>query len=111
MTADGAATAAADADAGDHLREITKEQLSEHDGNDSNKEVWVAVKGIVFDVTKNRGAYAPGKGYSIFAGKDASKALGKSSLKIEDCESDYSELDEGEVKVLNDWLAFFKKVR
>ena len=53
---------------------------------------------------------APGKGYSIFAGKDASKALGKSSLKIEDCDSDISELTDSELKVLDDWLAFYMKV-
>jgi hypothetical protein len=45
----------------------------------------------------------------VFAGKDASKALGKSSLKIEDCISDYSELSEEDMETLDKWLAFFTK--
>jgi hypothetical protein len=48
-------------------------------------------------------------GYSVFAGKDASKALGKSSLKIEDCISDYSELCEEDMETLEKWLKFFSK--
>lgn len=46
----------------------------------------------------------PGKGYHIFAGKDASKGLGMSSLKPEDAVSDYSSLDEKQLKVLDDWV-------
>ncbi len=48
-------------------------------------------------MSKNAAMYAPGQGYSVFAGKDASKALGKSSLKVEDCVADYSELNQEEV--------------
>jgi membrane-associated progesterone receptor component len=53
---------------------------------------------------------APGKGYNVFAGRDASKALGKSSMKTEDLSADYSELTEWELKVLDDWLAYYTKV-
>ena len=47
----------------------------------------------------------------MFAGRDASKALGKSSMKPEDLSADYSELTEWELKVLDDWLAYYTKVR
>jgi hypothetical protein len=47
----------------------------------------------------------PGKGYHIFAGKDASKGLGMSSLKPEDAVSDYSSLDDKQLKVLDDWVS------
>lgn len=46
----------------------------------------------------------PGKGYHIFAGKDGSRGLGKSSLKPEDAVADYSTLDDKELKVLDDWV-------
>lgn len=46
----------------------------------------------------------------MFAGRDASKALGKSSMKQEDLSADYSELTEWELKVLDDWLAYYTKV-
>jgi membrane-associated progesterone receptor component len=54
---------------------------------------------------------APGKGYNIFAGRDASKALAKSSMKPEDLSADYSGLGDTELKVLDDWLAYYTKVR
>ncbi|KAJ3369348.1 hypothetical protein HDU91_007316 [Kappamyces sp. JEL0680] len=53
--------------------------------------------------------YTPPKGYSVFAGKDASKALGKSSLKPEECVADYSDLNAEEMQTLNKWVDFFAK--
>jgi membrane-associated progesterone receptor component len=47
--------------------------------------------------------------YLVFAGKEPNKALGQSSLKPEDCISDYSTLNDSEKKVLNDWHTFFSK--
>ncbi|KAJ2958017.1 hypothetical protein NQZ79_g6341 [Umbelopsis isabellina] len=82
----------------------TLEQLKEFDGSDSSKPIYVAIKGTVFDVSKKPEMYGAGSGYNCFAGKDASKALGKSSLVAEDCVADYSSLDEKEMKTLNDWI-------
>ncbi|KAG5458521.1 MAG: cytochrome b5-like heme/steroid binding domain-containing protein [Olpidium bornovanus] len=85
---------------------VTAEDLAARDGNgDPSLGIWLAVKGVVFDVSANRAAYGPGGSYAVFAGKDASRALGKSSLKPEDCVADYSVLTESELKVLDDWLA------
>jgi membrane-associated progesterone receptor component len=47
--------------------------------------------------------------YSVFAGKEPNRALGLSSLKPEDCISDYSALSDKEKQVLNDWHTFFSK--
>lgn len=73
------------------------------------------MKGIIFDVSPRREMYGtwmifvyelkePGKGYSVFAGKDGSRGLGMSSLKPEDAVSDYSTLNDAQLKVLNDWV-------
>lgn len=62
---------------------------------------------MVFDVTSNVKAYGPGAGYSVLVGKDCSRALGKSSLKPEDLNDDISDLSPKQLKVLDDWLAFF----
>lgn len=104
----------------------TREQLREFDGSDPSKPIYVAIKGTVtsrhspspliqyegaiFDVSKKVDVYGKGKSYNLFAGKDASKALGMSSLKPEDAVSDYSTLPENERKVLEDWYSFFKCV-
>ena len=63
--------------------------------------------GTVFDVSHKRETYGKGGSYNLFAGRDASKALGKSSLKEEDASPDYSDLPESDMKVLNDWHGFF----
>ncbi|KAF9487437.1 cytochrome b5 [Pleurotus eryngii] len=87
----------------------TVEQLKAFDGSDPSKPIYVAIKGTVFDVSHKTDVYGPGKSYNLFAGKDASKALGMSSLKPEDAISDYSTLSEGDMKTLNDWHTFFTK--
>ncbi|KAI9318076.1 cytochrome b5-like heme/steroid binding domain-containing protein [Dichotomocladium elegans] len=88
---------------------ITVSELAKHDGSDPALPIYVAIKGDVFDVTKNKDAYGPGNGYNVFTGKDSSKALAKSSLKPEDCIPDTSELTEKELETLNQWYSFFEK--
>ena len=61
-------------------------------------------------MSKKVEVYGKGKSYNLFAGKDASKALGMSSLKPGDAVSDYSTLPENERKVLEDWYSFFEYV-
>lgn len=84
---------------------ITPEELAQYNGTDPSKPVYVAIKGLVFDVSPRREMYEPGKGYHIFAGKDGSKGLGSSSLKPEDAVADYSSLDDKQKKVLDDWVS------
>lgn len=51
--------------------------------------------------------YGAGKSYNLFAGKDASRGLGMSSLEPQNAVADYSVLDEKDMKVLDDWYSFF----
>lgn len=68
------------------------------------------IPGDVFDVSRKRDVYGKGCSYNLFAGKDGSRGLGKSSLKPEDAEPDYTTLPENEMKVLDDWHSFFSYV-
>ncbi|KAI7850197.1 cytochrome b5-like heme/steroid binding domain-containing protein [Circinella umbellata] len=88
---------------------ITVSELAKYDGSNAELGIYVAIKGDIFDVSENTGAYGAGAGYNCFAGKDASRALGKSSLKLEDCVADYSVLTEKELETLDQWHAFFSK--
>jgi len=88
----------------------TLEELRRYDGTDENLPIYVSIKGTVFDVTRKRDVYGPPLGsYRVFAGKDASKAFGLSSLNEEDADPDWSTLEAKEMKVLEEWFAFFKK--
>ncbi|KIJ50391.1 hypothetical protein M422DRAFT_159829 [Sphaerobolus stellatus SS14] len=88
---------------------FTTEQLKQFDGRTEDTPIYVAIKGTVFDVSHKRDTYGPGRSYHAFTGKDASVALGKSTLKDEDLSADYSTLDEAQLKVLNEWYSFFTK--
>jgi len=46
---------------------------------------------------------------TVFAGRDASRALAQSSLKEEDCKPEWDDLSDEHKKVLNDWYTFFSK--
>ncbi|KAJ9102992.1 hypothetical protein QFC19_004549 [Naganishia cerealis] len=88
---------------------ITPSQLAANDGRTPETPIWLAIKGTVFDVTPKRAMYGPGAGYHVFAGKDGSVGLGKSSLKPEDAIPDYTTLEPAEMKVLDQWYDFFSK--
>ncbi|CCA72162.1 related to cytochrome b5-Laccaria bicolor [Serendipita indica DSM 11827] len=88
---------------------FTQEELKAYDGTGPDGKIYVAVKGTVFDVSAKADMYGPGKAYNVFAGKDASKGLGLSSVKPEDAVPDYSGLDEQGMTTLNGWYDFFQK--
>ncbi|EUC63897.1 cytochrome b5-like heme/steroid-binding domain protein [Rhizoctonia solani AG-3 Rhs1AP] len=87
----------------------TLEKLKEFNGEDPTKPVYVSIKGTVFDVSAKRDTYGAGGSYALLAGKDASVALGKSSLKQEDAIPDYSQLEPSEMQTLDQWHGFFTK--
>ncbi|GAA5911004.1 hypothetical protein JCM6882_006746 [Rhodosporidiobolus microsporus] len=88
---------------------FSKAELAKYDGKDADTPIYVAIKGQIFDVSAKREMYGPGCGYHVFVAKDASRGLGKSSLKPEDAVADYSTLTPEELKVLDDWEKYFKK--
>jgi membrane-associated progesterone receptor component len=70
----------------------------------------VVLVGTIFDVSNKVEVYGSGKSYNVFAGKDGSRGLAMSSLEAENAVADYSELNEKEMKVLDDWHSFFSYV-
>ncbi|KAI8620727.1 cytochrome b5-like heme/steroid binding domain-containing protein [Chytriomyces sp. MP71] len=90
-------------------RTFTAVELAEYNGADESKPIYLALKSVVYDVTSARKMYAPGTGYSIFAGKDASRALGMSSMKPTDCVADFSTLNAEQMETLDKWVTFYQK--
>ncbi|CAN8284197.1 unnamed protein product [Cochlearia groenlandica] len=83
--------------------EFTESQLSQYNGVDESKPIYVAIKGRVFDVTTGKSFYGVGGDYALFAGKDASRALGKMSKNEDDVSPYIADLTEKEIDTLNDW--------
>jgi membrane-associated progesterone receptor component len=73
----------------------------------------IGVRGNVYDVGFGGvGFYGAGCSYHLFCGKDASRALAKMSFKPEDVDRgwpDLGDLDEKEVKILDDWEKLFAR--
>jgi len=46
---------------------------------------------------------------AVFAGKDASRALAKSSTKVDDAVPEWKDLDDKEKSTLGDWVTYFSK--
>ncbi|XP_054798211.1 probable steroid-binding protein 3 [Prosopis cineraria] len=88
--------------------DLTPQQLSQYNGSDPSKPIYVAVKGRVFDVSAGKSFYGPGGPYAMFAGKDASRALAKMSKNDEDVLPSLDGLSEKEIGVLNDWEKKFE---
>ena len=72
--------------------ELTAAQLRAYDGTNPSKTIYVFVRGKVYDVTSGRSFYGPGGAYAIFAGREASRALGKMSKEEADVSGDLSGL-------------------
>ena len=84
------------------------QSTNETQGLNPEYPTYVAIKGLVYNVTGNK-AYGPDGPYKIFAGHDASRALGKTSTKEEDVRPEWEDLPETEKKTLEDWVIFFGK--
>lgn len=80
-------------------QDFTLQQLRQYDGSGKNEDdperILVAVDGVVFDMSNNgRRFYGPGGPYSLFAGRDASRALATFSLTEDQFREEYDDLSD-----------------
>ncbi|XP_010219634.1 PREDICTED: neudesin [Tinamus guttatus] len=64
--------------------------------------IYLAVKGVVFDVTSGKEFYGKGAPYNALAGKDSTRGVAKMSLDPADLTHDITGLTEEELKSLDD---------
>lgn len=89
-------------------RDYTEAELRELDGADPDKPVLLAIRGVVYDVTRGRSFYGKGGPYGAFAGKDCARALAKDSLEPEDLTGDVAGLTPVELERLEEWIELFE---
>lgn len=82
-------------------------ELAQFDGSDESRPIYVGIRGKVYDVSTARESYAKGRGYNVFAGRDATLALALSCLQPDTITKTYAELNENEQKTLAQWETFF----
>mmetsp|Transcript_17368 Transcript_17368/g.21236 ORF Transcript_17368/g.21236 Transcript_17368/m.21236 type:complete len:294 (-) Transcript_17368:133-1014(-) len=106
-----------DSDLPDPNHIIEKEELMKNNGQGEIPEkyatapIYIGAGGKVYDVSFGGVTfYGEGCAYNGFAGRDASRALALMSLDPNDAKnSDISDLDEKNIKVLNDWIKTFEE--
>ncbi|KAF0751956.1 hypothetical protein AaE_006206 [Aphanomyces astaci] len=86
---------------------FTLDKLRAFNG-EGDKPIYIAIKGVVYDVSRKRDFYGPGEGYHLFAGREAARALAKMSFEPADLENTgISDLNFMEKEILKDWIDKF----
>ncbi|WVO20671.1 uncharacterized protein IAS62_001970 [Cryptococcus decagattii] len=89
------------------MKEFTPLQLAMFDGS-PDRPVYLAIDGIVYDVTANRRIYGKGGSYNMMAGRDASRAFTTGCFETH-LTHDIRGLSTEELASLGHWKSFFAK--
>ncbi|XP_078413143.1 neudesin isoform X1 [Cetorhinus maximus] len=84
------------------VRLFTDTELAKYNGEKKDQPIYMAIKGVVFDVTLGKEFYGKGGPYNALVGKDSTRAVAKMSLESEDLTHDVTGLTEDELKSLDD---------
>lgn len=88
-------------------RIFSEEELSQFDGSDPSKPIYVAVNGMVFDVSSRPDTYGPIGAYHFFSGRDAARAYATGCFNT-DLTHDLRGLSEYELEAVKGWQDFYK---
>eukprot|EP00092_Neocalanus_flemingeri_P000724 GFUD01000768.1.p1 GENE.GFUD01000768.1~~GFUD01000768.1.p1 ORF type:complete len:343 (-),score=140.41 GFUD01000768.1:115-1143(-) len=88
---------------------LSTARLAKFDGSEGSPGLYLAMLGVVYDVSKGKEYYGPGGGYSFFAGKDASRAFVSGQFDEEGLVSDVSGLTSADYMGLEEWASFYEK--
>lgn len=82
------------------VRLFTEEDLARYDGSEEERPIYMAIKGVVFDVSKGKSFYGKGATYNALVGKDSTRAVAKMSLDPADITSDTTGLTDDQLQSL-----------
>ncbi|GBF92660.1 hypothetical protein Rsub_05029 [Raphidocelis subcapitata] len=84
------------------MRDVTPEELAASDGSDPSRPMLIAIRGVVYDVTKGKDFYGPGGVYP-FAGREVARAFAMLSTELSDCHDGLEGLSQMELDNLREW--------
>ncbi|XP_037351770.1 neudesin [Talpa occidentalis] len=87
---------------GPPVRLFTEEELARYGGAEEDQPIYMAVKGVVFDVTSGKEFYGRGAPYNALTGKDSTRGVAKMSLDPADLTHDMTGLTAAELATLED---------
>ena len=86
---------------------MTLAQLADMNGSTETTPIYIALDGLIYDVSAARELYGPGGNYHYFAGKDGSRGFATGCLS-KDCETDLSQpLEDEEKEQLRKWIELY----
>ncbi|CAM4669590.1 neuferricin isoform X2 [Caretta caretta] len=88
-------------------RLLSPAELARYTGAQGGPGLYLAVLGQVFDVRRGHKHYGPGGAYSVFAGKDASRAFVTGDFTPTGLVDDVSGLSPSEMLTIQNWLSFY----
>lgn len=92
------------------VRMWTEAELRRYNGTDESLPIMLVVMGQVFDVSKGKQHYAPGQGYNIFVGQDASRAFVSGEFdELKEGGHDATGMKESELLGIDDWRKFYNE--
>lgn len=91
---------------------FTHLQLGQYNGTD-RRQIYVGIRGYVYDVTENLKNYGPGKSYHRLVGKDVSRLLGLNRLLLDEETGQNTwytgDFDDSQNLIVDKWVGFFRK--
>ncbi|KAK6454571.1 cytochrome b5-like heme/steroid binding domain-containing protein [Scheffersomyces xylosifermentans] len=99
---------------------FTRSQLTFYNGTE-RPELYVAIRGYIYDVTNNAKSYGPGKAYYKLVGKDVTRLLGFNKLQMKPADESgntttledttwYSDdFTDKQNAIVDKWVIFFRK--
>ncbi|CAG9817285.1 unnamed protein product [Phaedon cochleariae] len=89
-------------------RLFTNDELKLYNGVDK-PELYLAILGNVFDVSKGAKHYGPNQQYNVFVGCDASRSFVTGKFSKDDISEEVSDLTPQDLRSINHWHKFYQK--
>ncbi|XP_041864279.1 neuferricin [Melanotaenia boesemani] len=90
-------------------RLLSRRELTQYNGEEGSKGLYLAILGQVFDVQKGHKHYGPNGSYHFMAGRDVSLAFITGDFTESGLTDDVSSLPPLQMVALYDWLAFYQR--
>ncbi|XP_060115522.1 neudesin [Heteronotia binoei] len=84
------------------VRLFTDTELARYNGQEEGQPIYIAIKGVVFDVTSGKEFYGKGASYNALVGKDSTQGIAKMSLDPADLTHDTTGLTAEELQSLDE---------
>ncbi|XP_055615720.1 neuferricin homolog [Toxorhynchites rutilus septentrionalis] len=95
---------------GTNERLFTEQELTQYDGSEGSKGIFLVILGYVYDVSSGIKHYGPGEAYNMFVGHDATRSFITGEFEEFSSElSDVSSLTGTELMSLVKWKSFYDK--